>query len=252
MFAQLDNDVQRLWLIGLLILWAVFLFGGFLRGKLNADNTHRIPRWARMASSFTLVVAAWSWFAFADILPREYSLLIAIGMTLGFIGDLFMAKLIPVKDYVLGGIGSFGLGHIAYIIAFIHFGNEWNFFVRNETQRWVVVFVWWLIALAGWYVVVFRGQKHTFLHYAALPYGLLLATTAGLATGLALHEPVFILLAIGTALFLISDFTLAAQLFNGLHFKMIGDVVWLTYGPAQMLIVYSVAIVLAMGNFVPL
>jgi hypothetical protein len=249
MFPEL-SDRQGYWLIALWVIWAVLLFGGFLFGKLNSEGTHRIPRWARMASSFMLVVAAWSWFAFANIFPRECSLLLAIGMTLGFLGDLFMAQLIPLKDYVLGGIGSFGLGHIAYIIAFIDFGNARDLFSGNESVRWIVVFVWWLIALIGWYMVVFRGQKHTFLHYAALPYGLLLATTAGLATGLAIHEAAFIPLAIGTALFLISDFTLAAQLFNGLHFKMIGDVVWLTYGPAQMLIVYSVASALAMGNFV--
>jgi uncharacterized membrane protein YhhN len=242
MLAELNNDFQRLWLIGVLILWALFLFGGFVFGKLNVEGTHRIPRWARMASSFTLVIAAWSWFIFADVFPKSYGLLIAIGMTLGFVGDLFMARLIPIKDYVLGGIGSFGLGHIAYIIAFISFGNE--------RIQWIALIVWWLIGSAGWYIIVFRGQKHTFLHYAALPYALLLASTAGLATSLAIGETVFILLAIGTALFLISDLILAAQLFNGLHFKMIGDVVWLTYGPAQMLIVYSVASALASGNIV--
>ncbi len=251
MFPQL-TDLQRFWLIGLLILWAVFLFGGFVFGKLNADGTHRIPRPARMASSFTLVVAAWSWFAFADVFPKPYSLLLAIGMTLGFIGDLFMAKLIPFKDYVLGGIGSFGLGHIAYIIAFISFGNERNLFhyPLDVKIRWNALIVWWIIGLVSWYFVVFRGQKHTILHYAALPYGLILATTVGLATGIAFEIPQLTPLMIGTALFLLSDFTLAAQLFNGLHFKMIGDVVWLTYGPAQMLIVYSVASVLTMGNLV--
>jgi hypothetical protein len=31
----------------------------------------------------------------------------------------------------------------------------------------------------------------------------------------------------------------AAQLFNNRHFPLIGDVIWLTYGPAQMLIVYT-------------
>jgi hypothetical protein len=78
------------------------------------------------------------------------------------------------------------------------------------------------------------GRQHLFCR-------VLLASTAGLATGLATQDAAFIPLAIGTALFLLSDLILAAQLFNGLHFKMIGDVVWLTYGPAQMLIVYSVA-----------
>jgi hypothetical protein len=174
-------------------------------------------------------------------LANAYSLPIAIGMTLGFIGDLFMAQLIPLKDYVIGGIGSFGLGHITYIIAFNNFGTNRLGIIVYEYGRWFPLIFWWLVGSIGWYLVVFRGRKHTFLHYAALPYALLLATTAGLATALASQVPTFFPLAIGTALFLLSDLILAAQLFNGLHFRMIGDVVWLTYGPAQMLIVYSVA-----------
>jgi hypothetical protein len=249
MFPGLNSDTERLWLIVLLIAWGAFLFGGFVFGKPNAEGTHRIPRWARMASSFTLVVAAWSWFFLTQgQLSSRYGLFIAIGMTLGFIGDLFMAQLIPVKEYVLGGIGSFGVGHIAYIIAFVNFGN--NNHLDAPTARWGALIGWWLVAIAAWYIVVFRGQKPTFLHYAALPYSLLLASTAGLATGLALQAPPFIPPAVGTALFLLSDLILAAQLFNGLHFRMIGDVVWLTYGPAQMLIVYSVVSALAMGNLV--
>jgi hypothetical protein len=41
-------------------------------------------------------------------------------------------------------------------------------------------------------------------------------------------------------LLLLSDLILAAELFNDLHFPLVGDVVWLTYGPAQALIVYAV------------
>jgi hypothetical protein len=46
-------------------------------------------------------------------------------------------------------------------------------------------------------------------------------------------------LAIGAALFLLSDLILAGELFSGLKFPLIGDVIWLTYGPAQALIVYA-------------
>ena len=52
--------------------------------------------------------------------------------------------------------------------------------------------------------------------------------------------------AVGAALFLASDLILAAQLFNDLRFPLISDVVWLTYGPAQMLIVYSAGTALAL------
>jgi hypothetical protein len=95
--------------------------------------------------------------------------------------------------------------------------------------------------MIGWFLAVYRGQsKRSVLHYVALPYALLLASSAGLATGLALNISLFIPLAIGCALFLLSDLILAAQLFAGLTFPLIGDVVWLTYGPAQLLIVYSI------------
>jgi hypothetical protein len=79
---------------------------------------------------------------------------------------------------------------------------------------------------------------------AALLYALLLAGTAGVATGLALQTPAFIPVAVGAALFLASDLILAGELFNGLSFPLIGDVVWLTYGPAQALIVYGTALAL--------
>jgi hypothetical protein len=79
------------------------------------------------------------------------------------------------------------------------------------------------------------------LHWVALPYALLLASTAGVATGLALQDTAFWPMAAGAALFLLSDLILAAQLFNGRRFRLIDDVIWLTYGPGQMLIVYSVA-----------
>ena len=78
------------------------------------------------------------------------------------------------------------------------------------------------------------------LHLAALPYALLLASTAGFATGLALQSALFIPLALGAGLFLISDLILATQLFNKAYFWLISDVVWLTYGPGQMLIVFSI------------
>jgi YhhN family len=232
-----ESTPQNLWLFALLILWTMLLFGGFILGKLDDQRTRRMPAWTRMASSLTLVIAAWSGFFFnRNSAIESFALLIAVGMTLGFIGDLFMAELIPVGNHVMGGIASFGLGHIAYIIAFLTFGDQNGL----NSHRWGAWIIWLLIGMVGWYVVVYRGQKVTPLHYAALPYALLLASTAGFATGLALQNSAFIPLAIGAALFLLSDLILAAQLFNNLRFYLISDVVWLTYGPAQMLIVYSV------------
>jgi hypothetical protein len=220
----------------LILLWALLLFGGFAFGSINRDASHRIPRWARMASSFCLVIGAWVWFAVSQGTQVDtLTAWVAIGMSLGFLGDLFMAELIPLHPHVLYGMAAFGLGHIAYItgmggISYLH-----HFAFPN----WPILLLWWLVALLGWYFVVFRGSKPTVLHYAALPYAILLATTAGAATGLAVLDTNFLLMAIGAGLFLLSDLLLAAQLFNGLKFPLIGDIVWFSYGPGQMLIVFG-------------
>jgi predicted cobalt transporter CbtA len=95
--------------------------------------------------------------------------------------------------------------------------------------------------VVAWYGIVYRPAKtRTVVHIIALGYALVLASTAGLAAGLALQNGLFWGLALGAALFLLSDMILAGELFSGLRFPLLGDVVWLTYGPGQMLIVYSV------------
>jgi hypothetical protein len=229
MFNDLGS-VQRIWLIGLLVLWAVFLFGGFILGT----GERRMPTWARLVSSAVLVLAAWSWFV---INGDTFSLLLALGMTLGFVGDLWLAGVLPGGRSVIGGIVAFGIGHSFYISAILHFGSQNG--LNAPIPRWGALAAWLLVGLAGWYLVVFRHQEVTALHWAALPYTLLLASTAGLATGLAWQSTHFIPLAIGTALFLFSDLILAGELFRGLQFPLIGDVIWLTYGPGQALIVYA-------------
>lgn len=221
------------WLMALLALWALFLFGGFVRG--GGSETHRIPTWMRMASSISLTLLAWGLVLVSDAVIRPYALFIALGMTCGLIGDLILAGWLSRERNVIGGIVAFGIGHILYIVGMVRFASA-----NGLEMRWEALLVWLLIGAVGWYVVVFRGQRPLLLHWAALPYALLLAGTAGVATGLALQAGGFWGLALGAALFLLSDLVLAAELFNGLSFRSIGDVIWLTYGPGQMLIVMSV------------
>ena len=234
------TDSERIWLLTLLVIWAVLLFGGFIFGKDNEEQTHRIPTRMRMGSSLMLVVAGWSWWLITkDTDWHQLALFIALGMTFGFLGDLLMAEVISVGDRVMGGISAFGLGHIVYITGLIHYGNRFD--LNDPAQRWGSLVVWLVIGALAWLFVVYRGtEQPEVVHYIALPYALLLAATAGFATGLALQSSTFVLLAVGGALFLASDLLLAAQIFNNLHFRVIGDVVWLMYGPGQMLIVFAV------------
>ena len=239
MFSALVTPWAGFWLAGLLVLWAALLFGGFLLGRVNAERSGRMPLWTRLTSSVVLVVAAWSWYLVSrGTTTSIFALLIAIGMTLGMLGDLLMARLLGITQYVLLGMGAFGLGHVAYITAGIFYGNHHG--LAAAGTRYGMWALWLVVGLIGWYFAVFRGQRHTALHWVSLPYALLLASTAGVATGLALQDPALWPMAVGAALFLLSDLILAARLFNGRFFPLIEDAIWLTYGPGQMLIVYSV------------
>lgn len=252
---------ERIALAGLWLLWALLLFGGFAFGSSADDPTHRMPTWTRMLSSAALVAAAWAWWAAARRSPddgprgggplsadtgpqagagnaaRAFALLVALGMTAGFAGDLILAEVLPGSENVLAGIAAFGIGHVLYITAILRWAGRSGY--TDARARWTSFAIWWAVGAAAWYLVVFRGQEATALHWAALPYALLLAGTCGAATGLAAQARAFVPLAVGAALFLASDLILAAQLFNDVDFRLIGDVIWLTYGPGQMLIVYA-------------
>jgi len=234
-------------LLALFAVWAVLLFGGFVFGPTTSDRTRRMPTWTRMGSSLILVVTAWLWYAFTRQSPvGTYALLIAVGMSCGCLGDLVLASVIPLREPVLGGILAFGLGHVAYLVAAILLGN--HFRMAAPLPRFSMLTAWLLIGLAGWYMVILRGHKPSTLHWASLPYALLLASVAGLFSGLALQSPAFLPAALGAALFLVSDLILANQLFNGRTFPLVGDIVWLTYGPGQALIVASVAAALQVAH----
>jgi hypothetical protein len=233
------NGEQRAWLIGLLILWAALLFGGFIGGKLHAAGASRMLAWTRILSSLVLVIAAWSWFLLTrQTGGRNFALLIAIGMSLGFLGDLFMGGWLPAPDRVIAGMAAFGLGHITYIAAGISMWGKSG--LDAPAPRILAWAAWLLVAGVLWYAMIYRGAADAPLVWVALPYALLLASTAGVATGLALQSPAFLPFALGAALFLISDLMIAGRLFAGLTSPAIDDAIWLTYGPGQMLIVYSI------------
>jgi len=248
--AGFSVDRAAVWALAVLwLVWAGLLFGGFIFGGEESETASRIPRWCRMWSSVVLVASGWTWLVAAVGTPaRRYAALVAVGMTLGFIGDLFNADLIPgvFANGVMGGIISFGLGHIAYIWACLNI--ERTAALGRPMVRNAALAAWLAIGFFGWLIVTWSVEKNAELRWPALPYSLLLAGTAGLTTGVALRDRRFAPLAAGGALFLISDLILAWELFHG-SFHLSRDLVWLTYGPAQMLIVYSVgtAIVVTVG-----
>ena len=237
---------------GLWVLWAVILLGGTLlsesgRGTTIALLKDQILLIAHLGSSVLLAAAAWIWFLEFSRSPASATVaLLAVGMTLGVIGDFFnggvLQDLIKLPDPVLGGIAAFALGHIAYITACVRVARNRGYHDRGK--RLGAIAFWQAFGIVAWFFVVYRGTNPgaRLLVWPALPYSLLLAGTAGVATYLAIEDRRFCLLAAGAILFLISDLVLAFRMFHG-DFAMATHAVWLTYGPGQMLIVYSIGIV---------
>jgi uncharacterized membrane protein YhhN len=229
-------------LTGMQLVWGLLLVVG-ISGQFGRHGLVSVT--GRIGSSAVLVIAGWTWYALSSRNQRvqPYPLLIALGMTLGFLGDLFMAGLVPIPlkepelASTLGGIGSFALGHIAYMTGIVRFGRKEQLATRHHWLKGILP--WQLVGLVGWTMVALPAMSKTVLVWPALPYSLLLAGTAGCATALYLGEAKFLGLAVGGGLFLLSDLILATRMF-GNGFPLAGELVWATYGPGQMLIVYSI------------
>lgn len=193
-------------------------------------------------------------------------LFVAIGMTLGALGDA--SALVPEGALgvhpLLPAMGLFGLGHGAYVAGLLRarpaawgrgspdlglgarasepgptasrLGSSSS---RLGSSRWAAVAALWLaVVLAGWHLTASAGGTPPLLRGAALVYALLLGSTASAATGLAVADRRFWIVALGAALFVASDTLLAVQSFRG-GFPWDTALCWATYGPGQMLIVFG-------------
>ncbi len=220
----------------LLLIIVALLITGFVLNRYDAKQQGRMPKSVELPQSALLVVLSVLIWATAarDTGFATLALLISIGMAFGFLGDLFMANVFRQSNPVLFAMIVFAVGHIMYVLAFreiaLHFG-------LLDLSRYVVALgLTWLLALVLWFFLI-RNPKGSAMQYAALVYALFLASMAGVALGLSLQQQAVVPLAIGAILFLVSDALLGARLFGKRTFPYMGDIIWVTYIAAQMLIV---------------
>jgi len=225
----------------LLAIWAALLILGFVFGRLDKERINRIPRTNKILSSLILVICALIWWrARASRTPLStYAALLFFGMAFSFLGDLIMAQILPLPQYVLFGIGAFGVAHVLYIVSYLRLGGVLG--LQDDRSRAIGLAVLFVLAVVLWWALIRSPQTDAVLNYGSLVYALLIAVMAGLAVSLALQEPLFAPLALGAVLFLISDAFLGHRLFQGGAFLLVGDLVWMTYIVGQLLIVFSTA-----------
>lgn len=225
------------------LLWAAWLV--LLPGNLAAVGILGhvgLARWWFLSSITLSLAAGIHWFARRKSPAGRFVLGIAVGMVFGCLADAY--GVVPTSwrfaETLAVIMVLFALGHVFYITAC------WELAGRLRLRRrgvWLASLGLWTLVGAGlWGAIVSWAPGAGVYRWPSLGYGLLLSATAGAMTSLAVQRRRFYPMAIGAALFLVSDAVLAVYLFHAAP-PIVGAVVWLTYGVGQMLIVYGAAAV---------
>jgi hypothetical protein len=225
----------------LFALEVTLLVGGLWFGRLNEEGTGRLPRWLRVLLSASLVIAAFlGWQGSAQLgAVQSYAALVFWGMAAGLIGDLIMARLIPVPQRLVFGMIAFGVGHLLYARALYHLVGLWS--LREAGKPMAILLLTLGFCAWAWYTQVRKPGGSKVLNLGSLAYGWLIGTVVALAIWVALQDARFVPLALGALLFLASDFVLGNWVIRGHVWRSVNDVIWVTYVCGQLLIVYSVA-----------
>ena len=227
----------------LLVVGTVIYLLGLAFGSLSEDRTHRSPTWARMVHSAALVLAALVWWRGKGIGTdlAGFAAMVFWGMLLSFVGDLLMARVVPLPKYPIPGMAAFGVAHVLYILGYVRAGTALGL---GDGLAWGIgVGVGLLLAVVLWWALIRAPDADPILGYGALGYALLLGGMAGAATALAVQRPRFAVLAVGALLFLVSDAILGNRLFRHNDRFLVGDVVWVLYTAGQSLIVFTLPMV---------
>jgi len=229
--------VSALWL-----LWLGLLPCTFAAILITGDGG-----WSRFwgLSSVALSAAAWvNWAIHRRDRLGAACALVALGMTLGMMADLYGAfRALRFTEPLVMIIPLFALGHVAYIAGMLTLARRLGLAGRTGWSR-TLAGAHMLCNLAGlalWATLVRPSQSLPDMHVPTAAYTLFLSTATAMMAALAWVERRFLAVGIGGLLFLLSDAFLAVRLFQH-NWHGVGDLCWITYGIGQMLIVYGVVV----------
>lgn len=147
---------------------ALFLIGIFgpWRDAPELRTNGRLPLPVRMLLSFSLLVAAFLiWQGGAK--QAIYAQWVMLGMLASFIGDLIMARLIPLRNRLIGGMVAFGIAHALYIFAYVQTMAAHRAPFPN-IGFWLGIGFYGVISILGWWVLIRNPQKGLAINVGAL------------------------------------------------------------------------------------
>ena len=195
--------------ISLLIITGILMLSVFL----NQDSIIIVSVKAKLFCSFFLLITIFYCFVSSPLNAPcyLYARWIFFGMAFGFIGDLIMMKIFPLKNYLFGGIIVFWIGHLCYINAFKSILNK----IANFPIFIRVIVPVIILSSFLWRLIIFSPNMSLSIFIGSLVYGILLNLMVIYAIVLFGLRREFLLAAIGAILFLISDTILGINLFRG-------------------------------------
>lgn len=222
-----------------LTLFALGILGPW-RDAPELKNNGRLPCPIRMLLSFSLVVVAFVIWA-SGAKYAAYAQWVAFGMLASFMGDLIMARLIPLPNRLIGGMIAFGIAHVLYIAAYVQTISAIVQSFDSAIVGLLVGFVFYgAVSIGSWQLLIRNPEKEPAINIGALVYGAWVGTMASFALALAVAAGgAFWLAALGGLSFVASDFTIGVTDIRGTKIKNANDWIWLTYVMAQMGIIYA-------------
>ena len=181
----------------------------------------------------------------------KYGLLIVVGLVFGMLGDIYLDQkwVYPkdMKQYLYAGFICFGIGHLFYIPALVT--------TAHISMNLMIIPVIVGVVVAVGNLLLEKPMKQKFGEYKAIVtvYSFILAAmvaTAVVAAFVSKH-PAFIVYAIGSVLFLVSDLVLSPMYFGeGKNTPTNFIVNHVTYYLGQYMIAFSVALLTRQQNMI--
>lgn len=233
------------------VLWIaqVALFAGAWLGPWRDAPAYasngRLPRTARLLLSLSLVVAAVLMTRVSAAHAGAYTRLVLLGMLASFVGDLVMARVLPLPNRLIGGMAAFGSAHAFYIAAYVQTLHAHAAAVSN-LGLWLGLALYGAASVSGWRLFIRNPQRDRMVNVGALVYGAWIGVMAAFALALAAGlGGAWWFAAFGGVLFVVSDFLIGLTEIGGYHLRNANDWIWLTYVAGQMGIIYAPWLVVA-------
>jgi hypothetical protein len=196
-----------------------------------------------MGLSFSLVVGALLvWIDASEGVATAYAKLVFFGMAASFVGDLVMARLIPVPNRLIGGMVAFGVAHGLYIGAYTSAVGTGGGSIVNAGLI-LGLLVYGGATFYGWQTYIRNPSKPDAVNLGALIYGSWIAIMAAVAVGMATAlGGGWWLAVLGGLSFVASDFLIGITDIGEVRIENANDWIWLTYLAGQMGIIYAAAV----------